>query len=161
MDMISEVAPQPRRPLAPTVLFGVSGVAAMIWLAASWPTLVFVSRARPVEATYVGSVARAGGDHGGTFLYPQFRFTTADGHDLTFTSRSGSTDQPFGEAQKLRVLYNPSQPWQARRDSLLDLWAAPLFLSLFVAAPLIVGMLLAWRLRRRWTAPKSWAQTRG
>jgi len=90
----------------------------------------FVSAAVRADATYIGSVSRAGGRSGGTFLYPQFRFTTNDGQAVTMTSRNGSTDQPYGDGETVSVLYDPAQPEHAKRDSFM-IWIVPLCLAPF------------------------------
>jgi len=93
-------------------------------------TVLFVAGAARTEATYVGSVSRAGGRSGGTFLYPQFRFITEGGQAVTVTSRNGSTDQPYADGAAVSVLYDPAQPEQARPDSIM-IWIVPLCLAPF------------------------------
>ncbi len=112
-------------------------------------TLNFVIGASRTEASFAGSVSKSGGNHGGRFLYPRFRFIAADGRTRTVTSRSGSTDQPYGDGDKITVLYDPRDPEHAEIDSIW-LWIAPLFLApfglFFSAIPAIVWLLL----RRKW-----------
>ena len=94
-------------------------------------TLIFVTGANRAEASFVGAVATRGGSHGGSFLHPQFTFTTDQGRIVTTTSMSGSTDQPYESGQKVGVLYDPSDPAHAEIDSVLTLWVAPLVLLPF------------------------------
>ncbi|WP_158931606.1 DUF3592 domain-containing protein [Acidisphaera sp. S103] len=91
---------------------------------------IFVSSATKTEAIYAGSVAQAGGSHGGTFLYPRFRFITPDGRTVTITSTFGSTDQPYDNGEKVPVLCEPNHPEYAKVDS-FQLWLTPLFLAPF------------------------------
>ena len=123
---------------AAAVLAAIGTLLAVAWIAVFVPTFAFVARARATEGVYVGSVSHVGGNHGGTFLRPQFRFRTSDGRTVTFTSHDGSTDQPFEEDQKVRVLYEPGSPTAARRDSFSGLWLSSLFLGIFTA--LMLGM---------------------
>ena len=81
------------------LLFLVATMASLI------PTLLFLSHATAAQATFAGSVARPGGRNGGTFYYPRFAFRTLDGQERTFTSSSGSTDQPYQRGQRVTVYY--------------------------------------------------------
>lgn len=131
---------------AVTGMLGAAAAAACLAVLA--PTLGFVARAHPAEGIYVGSVARVGGGHGGTFLHPQFRFRTREGREVTFTSEGGSTDQPFSDGQRVRVLYDPASPHSARRDDFADLWLGPLALGVLTAV--LLGMALVFlRVARR------------
>jgi hypothetical protein len=91
---------------------------------------IFVAGAVRTDATYAGSVSRAGGRSGGTFFYPQFRFTTDRGQAVTMTTRDGSTDQPYSDGETVSVLYDPAQPEQAKLDSFM-VWIVPLCLAPF------------------------------
>ena len=122
--------------VAAVVMGGLGALLVVAWMTVLIPTLVFVARARSAEGVYVGSVAHVGGSHGGTFLRPQFRFVTAEGRKVIFTSRGGSTNQPFNDGQKVRVLYVPAAPTIARRESFFDLWFSSAFLGLFTAVAL-------------------------
>lgn len=110
---------------------------------------IFVGSATKTEAIYAGSVAHAGGSHGGTFLYPRFRFTAPDGRMVTIISTFGSTDQPYDDGEKVPVLYDPRQPEHAIADS-FQLWLTPLFLApfgiLFTGIPAIVFVAMKNRL---------------
>jgi Protein of unknown function (DUF3592) len=94
-------------------------------------TLIFVAGANRTEAIFVGSVAKSGGNHGGSFLHPRFSFTTEDGRTVTITSSSGSTDQPYEPGEKVRVFYDPRDPADAEIDSVGDLWLPTLVLAPF------------------------------
>ncbi|OAF05723.1 hypothetical protein AYJ54_02160 [Bradyrhizobium centrolobii] len=91
-------------------------------------TAAFLARAEQAEGRFVGAVARTGGNHGGTFLYPKFQFVTTDGRSMTFTSTSGSTDQPYFDGERVRIIYDPQRPEDARLVSFLTLWIAPILL---------------------------------
>ncbi|MBR1132550.1 DUF3592 domain-containing protein [Bradyrhizobium iriomotense] len=91
-------------------------------------TIAFLARAEQTEARFAGAVARSGGNHGGTFLYPTFQFTTRDGRAMTFTSSSGSTSQPYADGERVRIAYDPGRPEDARPLSFLTLWIAPILL---------------------------------
>ncbi len=145
----------PRRalPLSTTVplavVFGVGLILFVVWLAVLVPTLAFVSSATSAEGVYRGSEARIGGLHGGTFLHPQVRFVTPDGRVVDVVAKSGSTDQPYSDGQRLRVLYDPAHPEHARLDSFFELWAGPVFLAPFALLPLLISAGLYVAARRR------------
>ncbi|HEY3848891.1 MAG TPA: DUF3592 domain-containing protein [Acetobacteraceae bacterium] len=92
--------------------------------------VMFVMGSTKAEATYTGSVDEIGGNHGGTFLHPQLRFTTSDGQVVSITSSFGSTGQPYGDGEKVPVLYDPRHPEHAEVESFM-LWLPPLFLAPF------------------------------
>ncbi len=93
-------------------------------------TALFVSTAVRTDATFIGSVAKSGGNGGGTFLYPRFRFKAGNGQVITMTSSTGSTDQPYDDGQKVPVLYDPSHPERAKLDTFV-IWIVPLCLAPF------------------------------
>ncbi len=97
-----------------------------------------------VEATgsYDGSVAHTGGSHGGTFLYPQARFVTADGRSFTVTSSVGSTGQPYADGEHVGVLYPKDHPEQARLKTFWTLWLPVTFFAVPGLLLLGIGWLL-------------------
>lgn len=99
-------------------------------------TAAFLTRAEQTDARFVGAAARRGGNHGGTFLYPRFEFRTADGRSITFTSSSGSTDQPYSDGERVKIIYDPRRPEDARLMSFLTLWITP---TLLCAAGLVLS----------------------
>ena len=94
-------------------------------------TIAFLARAERTEARFAGAVARSGGNHGGTFLYPSFQFVTGDGRVMTFTSSSGSTVQHYADGERVGIAYDPRRPEDARLLSFLMLWIAPALLCSF------------------------------
>jgi hypothetical protein len=91
---------------------------------------IFMDSATEPESAYVGSAARSGGDHGGTFLYPRSSFATQDGLAITLTSTLGSTNQPYDDGARVRLLYDPHDLEHANVNSLLP-WLPTLFLAPF------------------------------
>ena len=138
---LADFQPRRRLGLASAILLSVGGLLMVVWLGVTWPTLAFVVSARPVRAIFVGAVAHSGGNYGGTFLYPQFRFTTPAGQVVTFTGSSGSTGQPYTEGQAVKALYDPQNPTKAQRDGFFDLWAGSAFAGVLAAFPLVLGVL--------------------
>jgi len=59
-----------------------------------------------------------------TVYYPVVRFTAADGRAVQFTSDVGADDSPdYRVGDAVRVRYDPSNPAQAKLDSLVGLWS--------------------------------------
>ena len=115
-------------------------------------TVAFLARAEQTEARFSGAIARSGGNHGGTFLYPTFQFTTSGGRVITFTSSSGSTAQPYADGEQVRIAYDPQRPEDARLLSFLTLWIAPTLLcaaGLLLAAGAVLVRAALTRQRRR------------
>ncbi len=131
------------------------GIVFLVGMAVSLAQVaIFVGHATKTEAAYVGSLARSGGSHGGTFLYPRFRFAASDGRVVTITSTFGSTEQPYSDGERVPLLYDPDHPEHAERDS-FQLWLPPLFLApfglLFTGIPAII--LIVMRNRRSPSLP--------
>ncbi|EJN15442.1 Protein of unknown function (DUF3592) [Bradyrhizobium sp. YR681] len=124
----------------PTILFASVVLAGLVLLGLGLvelgSTAVFLATAEQTDARFAGAVARSGGNHGGTFLYPTFQFLTRDGQAVTFTSSSGATGQPYSDGERVRIAYDPHRPENARLLSFLTLWIAPVLLC-------AAGLLLA------------------
>lgn len=108
----------------------------------------FVFHASKAAATFDGTVAHSGGNHGGTFFYPQVKFVTSDGQSVEMTSRIGSTDQPYNDGQKDVVLYDPQKPRQAVLDHFWILWAPTVVLGLITLLFVVITCGI-WRNSRR------------
>jgi hypothetical protein len=83
-------------------------------LIAAADTLLFLHRATRTQAQFVGAVDHIGGNHGGTFLCPQFLFHTPDHQAVTYTSTSCSTAQPYADNQVVPLFNDPAHPQIAR-----------------------------------------------
>ena len=103
----------------------------------------FVLRASKAVATFDGALLHSGGNHGGSFYYPQFRFLTGSGQSTLMTSKIGSTDQPYDDKQKVLVLYDPEKPTDAVLDHFWLLWGPTAVLGLIT---LLFGA-IAWGIR--------------
>ena len=112
-------------PLAVGLVF----TAAMLFVGIQ--TLAFLLHATRTEGRFAGAVAHTGGNHGGTFLYPEFAFRTADGRAFTYISKNGSTGQPYADGQAMPLLYDPDHPQNARLDTFFSLWTPTLVLAVF------------------------------
>lgn len=138
-----------QRNTAPFIILGTIGAAFLaLTLIIAIPQAAFVLRAKHATATFQGAVAHSGGNHGGTFLYPQFRFAASNGQTITFTTKNGSTAQPYNDGQTVPVLYDPTAPNHAILDSFWSLWTATLVPALFALGFLGLPFLI-WRSSQR------------
>ncbi|WP_246562900.1 DUF3592 domain-containing protein [Bradyrhizobium liaoningense] len=116
-------------------------------------TIAFLARAEHAEGRFAGAVARVGGNHGGTFLYPTFQFVTTDGRSVTFTASSGSTVQSYSDGERVKIVYDPRRPEDARLMSFLTLWISPFLLCaaglMFSGGAILVRAGLSRQRRRR------------
>lgn len=135
------------RGVALGVPFAIGLIFAIATIVSFAQAALFVAGAVRTDATYVGSVSRNGGRSGGTFLYPQFRFTTDGGRLVTMTSRNGATDQPYADGERVSVLYDPARPENARLNSVM-LWIVPLCLAPFALLFTVIPVAI-WTLSRR------------
>ena len=111
-------------------------------------TLAFVVHATRTEGAFVGAVAKSGGNHGGTFLYPQAQFITPDGRTFKATSRSGSTDQPYADGAPITVLYDPNNPAHAEIESIW-LWIGSIIPGAFGLLFSVIPAIVFFSLRKR------------
>ena len=121
---------KPKGRIGPYILGGISSLLLAVTVFVGCRETAFVFHASRATATFDGALAHSGGNHGGTFLYPQFKFLTSDGQNVEMTSRFGSTDQPYNNGQKETVLYDPLKPTQAVLDHFWILWAPTVVLGL-------------------------------
>ena len=135
--------------IAPAVFLLVGGCFLVLTLVQLVSTAVLFTRTVPITGSYVGSVVHAGGNHGGMFSYPQFRYRTREGTFHTVTSTAGSTDEGYAEGETVSLRYDPEQPERTVVSSFWTLWMGPLFSGVFAAAFGLPGLLVLLALRRR------------
>jgi hypothetical protein len=62
---------------------------------------------------------------------PVVDFKTAAGTKVEFIGRNGSSPPSFDKGEQIEVIYRPENPSSAKINTFMELWAAPLFLTLF------------------------------
>jgi hypothetical protein len=75
--------------------------------------------------------------------YPVVEFTTASGERVRFTDGIGSLPPDYAVAARVRVLYDPADPRQARLVSWKRLWFVPSLFAVIGLLPSVVFQL--WR----------------
>ncbi|MGH2710858.1 MAG: DUF3592 domain-containing protein [Actinomycetota bacterium] len=124
------------------IFLGVGGLMALIALIFFFRTRRFLESAVPAQGVVTGLVASSGGE-GGTVYKPVVQFTTADGQTAGFTGNVGSNPPRYSVGQTVKVLYSPTNPSDARIPGFFGMWFVPVFLGIFGAAFLGVGIFLA------------------
>jgi Protein of unknown function (DUF3592) len=106
----------------------------------------FVAASASATGTVTDSVGRwhsdPGDDPGVSRLsHPVVRFVTGDGRTIEFESGVGSNLGPK-VGQEVTVLYNPTNPKEAKIKSFMMLWALPSIFAVLGAFLLIPGLLM-------------------
>lgn len=109
-------------------------------------TRQFVAASASATGTVTDSVGRwysdPGDDPGVSRLsHPVVRFVTGNGRTIEFESGVGSNLGPK-VGQEVTVLYNPTNPKEAKIKSFMMLWALPSIFAVLGAFLLIPGLLM-------------------
>ena len=139
-------------------LFVLTVVAVLLAVAAglSIHKALFLKHSSVAQGEVIASIART--DSEGTVNYcPQFNFVTADGRSYTVASSTCTNPASFAEHERVKVVFNPSNPKGAEIDSFLQIWFVPLVLGFIALAWLLFAAILfffeRWIRRRAVSAP--------
>jgi hypothetical protein len=80
---------------------------------------------------------------------PVFTFKAADGVTYTVSSDTGSSPAGFAVGETVRVLYQSSDPDEAKIDSFAQLWFMPMVFGFLGLVTITAGLLLLYLERRR------------
>jgi Protein of unknown function (DUF3592) len=98
----------------------------------TWRTSNFIQRSQAAAGivTALKPVTRTDSDSNSDITYaPVFSFKAADGKAYSVTSHASSDPPGFDVGDEVTVLYDPSNPQQARIDTFWQLWAVPVVLG--------------------------------
>ena len=124
------------------VIFG--GVAA--WL--GYETLAFRAQASSAEGEVV-ALRRHVNDEGAVLFRPEVVFAPDGGEAVGFVGSVGSNPPAYSVGERVRVLYDPARPGDARLDD-ASAWLLPAIFGLFAAIfGGVVGVMLWLRVRKR------------
>ena len=107
-----------------------------------WATWRRLQRFPTVAGMVVGNDYRTSDDNGGAY-YPVVAFTPAGGAEVRFTEGIGSLPPDFAPGTRVRVLYDPARPRDARIVTWKRLWLVPALLTAVGILP--AAVYLAWR----------------
>lgn len=142
-------------------VFMVIGLLFLVGAVWAWSSAsTFIAHAESAEGTVIELVDVRDSDGGYTYA-PRVHFETAKGREIEFTSNHSSNPPSFHEDQRVRVLYDPQEPYEAKIDSFGQLWAPAVFLAVFGAIFFgIGGGIVWWRRARQATQQRLKAQGR-
>jgi Protein of unknown function (DUF3592) len=123
-----------------TLLVGVSALTtSAIWLISIRKFKKSAARAKGRVTEKVYSLGN--GDMGATYA-PRFEFKTPEGESRSVLSATGSMPAGFRVGDEVRVLYDPSNPNDAKIDSVMQLWFMPMLLG--IVGIVALGVWLIW-----------------
>ncbi|GAA6151032.1 hypothetical protein NBRC116587_04510 [Pseudoteredinibacter isoporae] len=132
------------------VIFAMMGFL-MLFGAGLWAHSVYKFKASAVlvEGEVIDLLSRSGSDS--TTYAPKYRFMVNEQQVYTVVSRSSSNPPAYDIGEKVPVLYDPTDPMDARIDGFLGLWFGPTLVAgmgtVFSLVALIPGILY-WRRRK-------------
>lgn len=98
----------------------------------------FIARAARAEGRVV-ALDRSIGSSGSSSTYrPVVEFTSTSGRRIEFTSSVGSNPPAYRVGEPVAVLYDPSDPYQARIKSFFQLWFG--FMIVFILGAIFAGI---------------------
>ena len=121
---------------ATAAVFLLSFILFSVGLYFAWQSHTWISHSQSATGTVLQLNQRAGTD-GSTFYTPVIRFQPSTGPAITFTADIATDPAPFALNEKVPILYDPLDPYDAKINSFLYLW----FTQFFLAFPGIAGIL--------------------
>ena len=121
-------------------------------------TRSFLADSSSASGRVIGLVSRQSCDHDDdnreenctTVYAPRVQFTTGDGRQVVFVSGSASSPPSYTEGDPVDVRYRPSDPSDAKIDSVTGVWLAAMVtggLTVFFAGLCAVWIVLAVKFR--------------
>jgi len=98
----------------------------------TWRISQFIERSQTAQGTVTDlePVTSNDRDSSAKVTYaPIFTFVTGDGKTVSVTAHSSSNPPAFAPNEPVTVLYDPSDPVDARIDTLWQLWGVPLLIG--------------------------------
>lgn len=137
------IIPHMRRVLPPLFL----AIGLGVWAAAAY--LYTNTRQLVASGEHARGIVVALSRSGSTYS-PVVAFKTADGAEIEFVGKVGTSSPRFVKGQQLDVLYRPENPKDAHINAFLDLWGGPAFLTIFGAIFSLIGsafIFVPWKTR--------------
>ena len=86
-------------------------------------TRSFLAQAVKADGVVI-DLASSHSSHGTTYA-PVVRFVSQDGTPIQFTSSSSTNPPSYRRGQKVQVVYNQTNPYEAKINSFMSLWGLP------------------------------------
>ena len=102
-------------------------------------TKLFLETAIKTDGVVTEMVAVQSSDGGNSQSAPVYKFTAKDGTECTIRSSVSSYPPAFSVGQKIAVLYDPSNPQNAKIDGFFNIWLVPFILAVMGGGGLLIG----------------------
>lgn len=110
----------------------------------------FVGHAAEANGRVIGLDRSSGSSNSGSTYRPVVEFTSAAGKRIEFTSNVGSNPPAHRVGESVTVLYDPTDPYQARIKSFFSLWFGFLMVLILGAVFSAIGFsMIAVRVKSR------------
>ena len=109
-------------------------IAALYWVQS---TRSFVAAAAVAQGTVID--LEASRSDNSTTWRPVVRFNLPDGRAVQFSSSMSSNPPSYHKGERVEVLYQPSQPYNAKINGFLSLWGGPLIVGGLGAVFFLIG----------------------
>jgi hypothetical protein len=110
-------------------------------------TAQMVNASATAHGTVIGNTYRPFAEGGAAYV-PVVEFQTRDEQVVRFTDGIGTYPAEYDVGTQVNVLYDPQDAQNARVYSWKRLWFAPTLITSVGALPILIGIGLAWLVRR-------------
>lgn len=133
-----------RRPKFYILILGMAGIALLgTGLYHARATMVFLSTAQQGQGVVSGLENSDG------YYYPQVTYRTQHGAHFTFTGSMGSNPAYYDVGDRVAVLYNPTNVYDARINGRFSLWGTALIFSIIGAVFIAIALAVFTHSRRQ------------
>lgn len=94
-----------------------------------------------------------------TFYTPVISFVTNTGENITISSRTSNSFSSYASGDKVNLIYNPKNPYQAEFDSFFSLWGGYLILIFLDLIFTLIGIVLYFASNPKKHAPLFWRKS--
>ena len=119
-----------------------------IGLSEVYKTAQMISASALARGTVIGNTFRPFAEGGAAYV-PVVELQTHDEQVVRFTDGIGTYPAEYEVGAQVNVLYDPQNVQNARVSSWKRLWFAPTLITSVGALPILIGIGLAWIMRRR------------
>jgi len=110
--------------------FVVSAIALTVAVARYTSTKRFLRTASTCAGTILENIRRTDNE-GQPCYHPRFAFETPDGREMVVESSFGTNPPSFRPGQQVVVLFDPSEPKDARINTFAQLWGVAIVFGIF------------------------------
>jgi hypothetical protein len=105
----------------------------------------FVKNSITASGTVIDIIQQTNTNHtNGSINYtyaPKVSFTANDGKAYTFIPSTSGSSSSYHDGERVEILYNPLNPYDANIDSFWDIWGLPIILLVMGIGFSIIGVL--------------------